>query len=201
MVGMAITNALESNLFDEVIVTTDSDEIAKISQDYGAKIPKLRSKNLSDDFATTYDVVADVLTKDWIGDNMPDYACCIYATTPLLKVEHLKLAYEKLIGGNFSYVFPAIQYSHPIQRSFRVGDDGKLRMLYPEHLMSRSQDLEATLHDAGQFYWGTSDAWLKKEPIFGSNSSIIQSKSNTFVDIDNWDDLRLAEILLKLENH
>ena len=112
----------------------------------------------------------------------------------------MQVAYERIVSGDCDYVFPAIAYSHPIQRSFRIDDNSRLKMLHPEYLLTRSQDLETTFHDAGQFYWGQFNSWRTQKPIFGPNSSIIQILDDIFIDIDNWHDLKIAELLLRIEN-
>jgi len=150
IIAYSIEAAINSKLFDEVMVSTDDDEIAEVAKKYGAKVPFMRSVKNSDDYATTADVLFEVLDNYNLKEF--DYACCIYPGAPMITKVTLSEAYDKLISHNFDSVFPIVQFSYPIQRSLKVFD-AKVSMVYPEYLISRSQDLEKRFHDAGQFYW------------------------------------------------
>ena len=198
LIANTILIALNSGLFDQVIVTTDDLEIAEISLTYGASVPRLRDKDLSDDFATTYDVMADSLHESWIGNLVPDYICCIYPASIFLTEMHLQSSFNTLVESDCSYVFPVQQFSPPIQRGFRIEPAGEIGMVFPEHLLTRSQDLQPTYFDSGQFYWGKLDSWRSKEPIFGKNSRAMVCGPYDFVDIDNQEDIDFALELLAL---
>jgi pseudaminic acid cytidylyltransferase len=197
MIGYAILAAQESELFEKIIVSTDSEEICAIAKTFGAEVPHYRSEELSNDYATTNDVMADAVNPVWIGESRPQHVCCIYATSPLLQATHLIDSYKLIIDEPVDYVFPATTFQHNVQRAFQLEEDGGLRMLFPEHLLTRSQDLQPAFHDVGQFYWGKTEAWAARNPIFNSNSRIMQVETNQFVDIDNFSDLELVIELLK----
>jgi len=197
MIARAITTANGSGIFSTVIVSTDDEEISKISQKYGAVVPKLRSKELSDDFANTYDVIADALTKSWLGNANPDHVCCIYPSSIFVRATHLIHAYKILLESECSYVFPVQEYSPPIQRGLRLEETGGVTMIEPENLLRRTQDLRPTYHDTGQFYWGRREAWERKDSIFGGDSKGLICKPYEFIDIDTPDDLDLAVTLFK----
>jgi pseudaminic acid cytidylyltransferase len=197
MIGRAITTAIQSNLFSEVYVSTDNQEIAQIAEKFGALVPRLRSKELSDDFANTYDVVADFLTEAWISNAKPDHVCCLYPSSIFVKPSHLIRSYEILLEAECPYVFPVQEFSPPIQRGFQVTESGSVKMLQPEYLLARTQDLSPTFHDAGQFYWGKREAWEGKEPIFGPNSRVLICKPYEFIDIDTPEDLEMAVALFR----
>lgn len=200
LIGRAILVAKKTELFERIIVSTDDEEIAKIAVEFGAEIPKLRAKNLSDDFATTYDVMADSLTPSWLGNFVPQYACCIYPVTPLLTPNRINESFELLKEKNYSYVFSAICFNTPIERSFKIDDSGRLSMNFPEHLLTRSQDLQKSFHDAGQFYWGKCESWLRKETIFSPLSTAIKCNQYELVDIDTIEDLNWAETIFQIRN-
>ncbi len=196
MIGYAILAAKKSELFEKVIVSTDDAEIGAIAKSFGAEVPQYRSTELSDDFATTIDVLADAINSSWLGKSNPQYVCCIYATTPLLQATHLIESYKLIKDQDVDYVFPAAPFKHTVQRAFQLRQDNGLQMIFPEHFSTRSQDLEPTFHDVGQFYWGKTEAWAKRKPIFSARSRIMKVDSNEFVDIDNLSDLAVvAEIL------
>jgi N-acylneuraminate cytidylyltransferase len=195
MIARAITTAVNSKIFSEVIVSTDDEEIAKIARNYGAHVPQLRRAELSDDYATTYDVIADALSYSWIGEKKPEHICCIYPSSIFLSVSHLINAYQMLISSGCSYVFPVQEYSPPIQRGLHLNENGRVTMLHPENLLKRTQDFHPTYHDTGQFYWGKRKAWESKESIFGPDSRGLISKTYEFIDIDTPEDLEIAKLL------
>ena len=196
MIGYAILAAQESELFEKIIVSTDDVEIGTIAKSFGAEVPKFRSAELSDDFATTNDVLADAMNSTWLGESSPKHVCCIYATTPLLQATHLIESFKIMKDEAVDYVFPAAPFMYNVQRAFQLLDNKGLKMLFPEHFSTRSQDLQPTFHDVGQFYWGTTEAWANRKPIFSATSRILKVDPNEFVDIDNLSDLeQVVEIL------
>lgn len=202
IIAYSIEKAISSELFDKVIVSTDDDEIGEIAQQFGADVPFKRPSKLSDDFAGTAPVVAHAIK--WLQNKGNDLnaICCVYSTAPLLDIEYLISGYEIFKAGNWNYVFSATEYIYPVDRSFKILDNGGLKMVFPKNLNKRSQDLKATFHDAGQFYWGTSEAWIKNRPIFSDKSTIIKLPMHRTADIDTEEDWERAELMYKIvENH
>ena len=198
IIAYSIEKALLSDLFGKVIVSTDDDEINSIAKQFGAEVPFKRSAQLSDDYAGTTEVVAHAIkwmeNQGWTLNGV----CCIYPTAPLLDVELLKTSYEIFIKGKWDYVFSATEYVYPVERSFKVLDNNVLKMLIPENFDRRSQDLTPTFHDAGQFYWGSPEAWVEDRPIFSERSTIIKLPAYGAADIDTEDDWKRAELLYKI---
>lgn len=200
IIEYSIETALSCGLFNEVMVSTDNEEICKIAIRSGAKVPNLRSKRNSDDCATTVDVLLEVINDyETLGLHF-DYSCCLYATAPFTTPKMLKEAFELLTDGNLDSVFPIIPFNPPIQRALKIIDGKKVEMLNPEHLMSRSQDLESTYHDAGQFYWFNTQMIMKKKKLWTDNSSSIILGSTEAHDIDSEDDWKIAEFKYRLRN-
>lgn len=190
LIAYSIKIALKSELFDEVYVSTDDEEIAKISQSYGAKIIQ-RPKELADDFTGTGEVVEDALKS---LDKEYDFVCTIYATAPMLQVEFLKEGFEKLKNSDAVNAFSATSMPFPIQRAFKLDSDGRCEMFTPEHYMSRSQDLEEAYHDSGQFYWKKLGK-KSDEIMFGSDSIPIMIPRYLVQDIDTLEDWKRAELM------
>ena len=198
ILAYSIEAAIESNLFDEVMVSTDDKEIAKIAEKYGANIPFLRSDKNSDDFSTTYDVLYEVLG-DYKNKKNREFQnlCCIYPCAPFVNSKMLSKSYSKLIDKNLDVIFPILPYSFPIQRALRE-KDGNVKMINEEFMNTRSQDLESTYHDAGQFYWCTVSGLFENKKLISKNAGgIIVSELNA-QDIDNETDWKLAELKYKL---
>lgn len=196
LIAYSIETAIESQLFDKVIVTTDDEEIAKVAQEYGAEVPFIRPKELSDDFTGTTDVVMHAL--QWLknrGESY-DYACTIYATAPLLKSKYLIEGFEKLKNSDAINAFSATSMPFPIQRTFKIDENGRCQMFWPENYNTRSQDLEEAYQDAGQFYWTKLDQ-SSEEIMFGKNSIPIILPRHLVQDIDTLEDWRRAEIMYK----
>lgn len=194
----SIEAAKKSNLFDKIIVSTDDAEIAEIAIENGAECPFVRPQDLSDDYATTAAVVAHA-TK-WLIDQSISVSavCCIYPTAPLLQVEDLKIAKSLLNTEKWEYVFSATQFDPQVLRSFKCGIDGHIEMLFPDYFNTRTQDLPAILHDAGQFYWGKTDAWLRQKKIFDKYSTCVEIPNWRVRDIDTENDWVEAEKIFKL---
>jgi len=199
IIAYSIEAAISSNLFEEIMVSTDDAEIAKIAKSYGAKVPFLRSKKNSDDFATTYDVIEEVINSYKQKGIEFKSACCIYACAPFITPKLLSESFTQLIKNNFDTIFPVIEYSYPIQRALQQNGE-KIEMFYPEHLTTRSQDLKKSFHDAGQFYWMKIENVLKKKSLFTENSGYLQISELEAQDIDTPTDWKLAELKYKLLN-
>ena len=200
IIAYSIEAALESNLFDEVMVSTDNEEIASVAKKHGAKIPFLRSKKNSDDFATTYDVIEEVLSEYKKVGKIFDEACCLYATSPLTTVKNLNEARTLLVSKKFITVFPVIRFGTAIQRALGMNANQKMKILHPEFELIRSQDIEPAFHDAGQFYFFKVKETLQQKRLYTNNTGIIEISENEGQDIDNEIDWQLAELKYKLKN-
>lgn len=198
IIAYSIEAALKSELFDEVIVSTDSKEIEEIALNYGAKVPFKRSEKNSNDYATTFDVINEVIEEyEKLGKSF-NFVCCIYACAPFVTKDILKKGVDLLESENFDCVFPAVEYAAPIQRAFVKKENGKMEMLHPEHLNSRSQDLEACFHDAGQFYWMQYNKLKDQRKLWTDNTGIIPINEGQGHDIDTETDWKIAEIKYQL---
>lgn len=168
IIAYSIEAALQSGLFDEVMVSTDDVEIAEIACKYGAKVPFMRSVDTSNDYASTDDVVLEVLMMYKELGKSFDTICCIYSTAPFITPKKLVEAYSKFTD-DIDAVFTCVAYSYPIQRSLHIVD-GKISMLYPEFADARSQDLETIFHDAGQFYMSRTSSFIQEKSFWGKNT-------------------------------
>jgi len=197
LIAYSIQVALESKLFDKIVVTTDDEEIATIAKKYGAKVPFLRPKELSDDFTGTNDVVKHAL--EWLKSKREvfDFACTIYATAPLLESKYLIEGYNALKNSTAINAFSATSMPFPIQRTFKVNSKGRCEMFTPEHYMTRSQDLEEAYQDAGQFYWTKVDEQSNKI-MFDQDSLPIILPRHLVQDIDTLEDWKRAEIMYEI---
>lgn len=200
LIAYSIEVALAANLFKKVIVTTDDEQIAKIAKQYGAEIPFLRPKELSDDFTGTQDVINHAIDFLKSKGESYKYICTIYATAPLLQKEYLIQGYEKLKNSDAVNAFSATTMPFPIQRTFKITENDRCEMFMPEHYMTRSQDLEAAYQDAGQFYWTRTDKKSNKI-MFGKDSMPIIIPRYLVQDIDTLEDWKRAEIMYKVINH
>lgn len=200
IIAYSIRAALESNIFDRVIVSTDDNEIAQVALKYGAEVPFMRPKEISDDYAGTHEVMSHSVKFLLDSGFNPKNVCCIYATAPLIKSSDIKKGLKLLNKGKYKSVLSATSFSYPVQRSFYKRND-RLKMLFPENFFSRSQDLEEVFHDAGQFYWSSSEAWIGVSEGFNEHSSIVQLPSWRVQDIDNLDDWKHAELIYKVMNY
>ncbi|MDK9713643.1 MAG: pseudaminic acid cytidylyltransferase [Sulfuritalea sp.] len=198
MIVYSIECALDSGLFDEVIVSTDDKEIAAVARSHGAKVPFMRPKELANDHAGTIPVIAHATQWFEAAGRSPRAVCCIYATAPFVQPGDLKQGLETLESGPWEYVFSATSFGFPIFRSFKRHADGSVEMFYPEHFATRSQDLPEAYHDAGQFYWGRPGAWTGNKRIFDRWSSIVMIPRWRVQDIDSAEDWERAEVLMKL---
>jgi pseudaminic acid cytidylyltransferase len=197
MIAWSIDAAVKSGCFDQVVVSTDDTEIAEVARQYGAQVPFMRPQTLADDHTGTTAVVAHTI--DWFTarGQMPEQVCCLYATAPFVSAADLRRGLSVLIRTGCDYAFAVTSYPFPIQRAIRVTDANRVEMFNPEHFNTRSQDLEETYHDAGQFYWGRATAWLKGEVIFGPNSAAVQLPRYRVQDIDTAEDWQMAEYLFQ----
>jgi pseudaminic acid cytidylyltransferase len=200
MIEWSIKVALQSECFDRVVVSTDDSEISHVAVACGADVPFLRPVGLSDDQTATTPVIAHAI--EWQNSNGEQVteACCLYATAPFVKSEDLRVGLEKLLVGDAEYVFSLTSFPYPIQRALRINSHQRVEMFQPEHFNTRSQDLPEAWHDAGQFYWGTANAWLSHTPIFGACSSAVQIPRWRVQDIDTPEDWKRAELMFNCLN-
>jgi N-acylneuraminate cytidylyltransferase len=194
IMAYSIQAAINSGLFDEVMVSTDDAEIAEIANQYGATVPFVRSDKTSNDFATTFEVLEEVINSYRERGIEFKNVCCIYPCAPFVIEQKLKEAYNLLIEKHFDAVFPVIQFGFPIQRALRMDDFGKICFFYPEYALTRSQDLLPSFYDAGQFYWMNFDSCMEQKKIITSNTGSILITELEGQDIDNEIDWKIAEL-------
>jgi pseudaminic acid cytidylyltransferase len=197
MIAWSIEAAKKSECFDRIIVSTDDEEIATVSQKYGADVPFLRPKCLADDYAGTTPVIAHAIKWQNEHGEETSEACCLYATAPFVHVGDLQKGLALLVETKSDYAFSVTSYSFPIQRAVRITKDNRVEMFQPEYFNSRSQDLEQAWHDAGQFYWGRSESWLSEKKIFREFSIPIPIPRYRVQDIDTQEDWDRAVLLFK----
>ena len=199
IIAYSIEAALQSGVFDEVMVSTDDEEIAEIAVKYGAKVPFYRSEATANDFATTNDVIWEVLEEYEKRGEVFDAFCCMYPTAPFLKAERLSAAMDLLMNSDADKVFPVVEFSFPPLRGLII-EEGKLVFKYPEYMYARSQDLEKHYHDAGQFYcFKTADYKATKSFWTGNIKPIVLSELEV-QDIDTQTDWEIAEMKWKILN-
>ena len=198
IIAYSIEAAITSGLFDEVMVSTDDDEIAEIAISYGAKVPFMRSDATANDSSTTFDVVQEVLSKYKALHRNFEYTCCFYACAPFVTDVKLMAGVELLMNNNFDTVFPVMAFGFPIQRALKMGENNKIDPFYPEYNVVRSQDLEQSYHDAGQFYWMNTERCLQEGKIITGNTGAILISEMEGQDIDNEIDWKLAELKYKV---
>lgn len=194
MLAYSIEAALATELFDEVMVSTDDEEIANVARQYGAKVPFMRSAETANDFATTADVLKEVLAKYKEQGREFDNFCCIYATAPMIQSKDIIAAFERLSSSKFTVVYPVVAFSYPIWRCLDLAADGTMTRHWPEYENSRSQDLPKEYHDTGTFYWYKTEEWLNGNSIIGG----IEVDETTIQDIDTVTDWKIAEMKYKL---
>ena len=195
MIAWPIKAAQESGLFHRIIVSTEDAEIAEVAREHGAEVPFTRPGPLASEAATHRDVVRHAI--DWLSaaDSPAATVCCIFATAPFLRAADLRHGLELLRSGPWRSVFAATSFGHPVVRGFEVTTDGRIRMLFPAHHATRSQDVPSTFHDAGMFYWADATTWLGGEPFFVEASTVVRIPRWRAQDIDTEEDWRTAELL------
>ena len=198
MIYWPITALKKTKLFKKIIVSTDSQEIANIALKCGVSVPYKRPKKLSDDYAVTSDVMDHAI--EYLKKKGESYEniCCVYATNPFLKPKYLIDSYKMFINSKKKFLFSATEFCYPIQRSFYIYKNNHIKMFDKKNFGKRSQDLPKLYHDAGQFYWSKSDSWKNRPIIFSSISEPFILPNHEVVDIDNLDDWKRAEKMIKL---
>jgi len=198
IISYSIQAALKSKCFDEVMVSTDDDEIAEVAQQWNAKVPFMRSQQAASDHASTADVIVEVLQKYQSLGVIPQFACCIYPTAPFVTPDSLQMAMAMMTNNkNIHVLNPIVRFSYPIQRAVRL-KQGMIKMLQPEHVLTRSQDLEPIYHDAGQFYWIRAKEFLEMPTLLGEHTAGMVLPEWQVQDIDNEEDWIMAEMKYRI---
>lgn len=193
IICFSIEAAVSSGIFDKVMVSTDDTEIAEIALNAGAEVPFFRSANTSNDFATTAEVLEEVLLQYHLDNQEFRYGCCIYPTAPFVTADKLKAAFELLKNKNADSIIPINKFSFPIWRSFKM-DEGRLSFNWPEYELKRSQDLPSSYHDAGQFYFFNVQKFFETKKLVSENTFGLEVPESEVQDIDNEEDWQIAEI-------
>ena len=196
-IAYAISTAFNSGLFSNIFVSTDSPEIARISESYGATVGRLRDSDLSGDHSTTIEVISGFINSELKPQTYPNYICCIYQVTPLLTPERLQEGFSSVIQNSGSFILAAVPaISHPY-RSFQINNQLEPIFENSSYTETRTQDLGHYFQDAGQFYWASTSLWLSQESILGANCKAIRLNKYEVIDVDDIEDMKLVEILLK----
>ena len=197
IIAYSIEAAIDSALFDEIIVSTEDEEIAEISRQYGAKVPFMRPAQLADDFSPTNAVIRHAI--EWFQKHEKKFneVCCTYPTAPFLTSEYIQRGYEKLNEAQSDFAVSVTAYPYPIQRAVFATNLGRLEMGQPEFMNTRSQDLPVAFHDAAQFYWGQAQAWLQGKALFTHGTVPVELPRHMVCDIDTPDDWVCAEMMAK----
>ena len=198
IIAYVIKTALKSEIFNEVMVSTDSQEIADIACKYGATVPFMRSKKNSDDFATTEDVVIEVVNEYHKLGKEYDIVCCLYPTAPFITTDIIKKSVNIMEKKMPTVVIPLVQFSYPPQRCFVIDEQGYAKFKHPEFVKTRSQDLEKEYHDAGQFYVYNVKKLFEKNGVIEDDFIPIILPEMNVQDIDTLADWEMAEIKYKL---
>lgn len=198
MIAWPIEAAIASGLFERIIVSTDDPEIAEIAIRLGVEVPFERPENLANDHAGTLPVIRHAV--DWLMQHGTPvtHACCIYATAPFLRAEDLKNSRMLMEDPELDFAFSITRFAFPIQRALMLDVKKSLSMFWPEHELSRSQDLPAAYHDAGQFYWGTASAWRSWDQIYSANCRGYELPEQRVQDIDTENDWTHAELKFQI---
>ena len=196
MLAWAIEIAEKSELFEHIVVSTDDQEIAEIAVEEGGEVPFMRPSDLSDDFAGTVPVIAHAAKACIDFGWEVDYICCIYPCAPTIQVTDLAVALDLLQEKIVDFTYPVTEYAHPVQRAMRKLSNGRMQFIDPENESVRTQDLETAYHDAGQFYWGKTSAWIENKKMHTDGLGM-PIPGWRVVDIDTVDDWRRAEILFR----
>ena len=196
MIAHAILAAKESDLFEHVVVSTDDKEISDISREWGAETPFVRPAELADDFTPTSPVIAHAIMCCQSYGWDVEYTCCIYPGNPFIRIDDIMATFDLLQESAADYSFPVTEFPSPIQRALRQLENKTMQPCYPQYEMTRTQDLDPAYHDAGQFYWGKTAAWLAGKKIHSGGAGYL-IPSWRVVDIDSPEDWKRAELIFK----
>jgi len=197
LIAYSIDAAIASGLFNKIIISTDSEEVAEVAKAYGADVPFIRPKELSNDIVGTRPVTNHAIKFCIEQFYKPKFCCCIYATAPFLQAKYLRQGLDSLKqNSEKSFAFSVTSFPFPVQRALIKSPAGVLPM-FPESINQRSQDLEEAYHDAGQFYWGRTDDYLSDQQIFSHHSLPVVLPRHLVQDIDTPEDWLRAELMFK----
>lgn len=195
LIAYSIEAAKQCGLFDQIMVSTDSPHIAQVALDYGADVPFVRPDSLSDDYTGTVPVVQHAINYYQQRGEAPEYTCCIYATAPFIQISALQVGFTQLQADQAKhFAFSVTSFAFPIQRALKKQNGGVVPF-YPDDIPKRSQDLDEAYHDAGQFYWGRSEAFLARKATFSETSIPIVLPRHLVQDIDTLEDWTRAELM------
>lgn len=197
ILAYSIQAALDSGIFDEVMVSTDDEEIMQIALEYGASVPFMRSAENANDMAATHEVILEVIQQYQAIGKEFDKVCCIYPTAPFVTADRLREAYQVMCQHQSDMAYPIVAYSFPPQRAVRL-NRGKAEFIQPENMFVRSQDLETIYHDCGQFYFLNVRAFEKENKLILDNNTPLIVSEMEMQDIDNMSDWKLAEMKYKI---
>lgn len=197
IIEYSIEAALKSGVFDKVIVSTDDTSIATLARSAGAETPFVRPASLADDFTGTNAVVRHAIEFLEQSKISVDFACCIYPTAPFLRTQDLRKSLELLQYSRKAFAFSVTSFDFPVQRAIRLDTDGTVAPMFPESIAARSQDLTPAYHDAGQFYWGTSAAFLGDIDLYSKHSLGVPLPVYRVHDIDTEEDWMQAELMFR----
>lgn len=199
IIKYSIEAALNSKCFEEIIVSTDNQEIARTASSFGASVPFLRSPKTADDYSTIGEVALEVLEEYQKRGRKFSYFCCLLPTAPFIIPERIIEAYQLLHRTGAKAVLPVVRHSYPIQRALVI-KNGSLEMISPENYLKRSQDLDPTFHDAGLFYWLETESFKNHKSFFPQGSMPIEINEMEVHDIDTLDDWETAELKYRIIN-
>lgn len=198
IIAYAIEAARDAGLFDRIVVSTDDEEIAAVARSFGAETPFVRPPELSDDHATTLEVLRHAVERISETGLAVDLVCCIYSTAPFVRATDICAAGEAIMESGADFCLSVTTFPFPIQRAVRIMPSGRLQMFQPEHLNTRSQDLEEGYHDVGQFFWAQPTALRERKPVFGPGTIPYVIPRYRAQDIDTQEDWERAELLMQV---
>ena len=198
MIAYSIKAAIASECFDEIIVSTDDIEIAEIAKSFGVSVPFMRPNALANDHTATIPVIKHAI--EWFNaqGQSPSEVCCLYATAPFVRPDAIRKAYEQMKREKADYCFTATSFAFPIQRAIKTTQENRVEMFYPHHFETRSQDLEESYHDAGQFYWGKAVAFKQQKPLFSKSATPYILPQYLVQDVDTLEDWKRAELMYQV---
>jgi pseudaminic acid cytidylyltransferase len=195
MIAHSIQTLQGTGVFDRIIVSTDSDQVARVAQQYGAEVPFIRPRELADDHTPTSPVLAHAVESLQAAGYTVDYFCCLYAAAPMAHPEYIRQGFDLIREKKVTSVFSVTSFPFPIFRALKMTESGHLQMFWPEHELTRSQDLPHAYHDAGQFYWLETKTFLERQRIYASDAMPVILPRHLVQDIDTPEDWQRAELM------